>query len=1406
MRMNRSKMLKKVVITGLSLMLLSTSFPTNWSKPNNKIIPSKLQNIEVKALASDSTQLTGGLGYTVILKDNGTVWTFGLNDKYQLGLQDTIDRFNPTRIDPAHFNNEKVVEVKANTVSVLAKTETNKMYYWGNGTKKPTLIYNNLPVNDFVSQGYTGVDNLTSLHLVTNDGRLHSSGTNVRGSFSIGTSGWRSALGNCLLQTDVSLSDFSTVALKNFSLESCPTNTSWKRIVDGTATPMTDVVEIASGESNFQLLSRTITNELYLWGTGIIVPRQLPNSINYAIKKIQLTEVPFFLTEDGKLYYYPDTSQHPVEITLETSSSPIVDIAGFNNSLLILTEEGKLFGIGANKFGNLGSIISANGIPYSSRVAAYTGINNVKKIGSGYEHSILQYNDGRYSTLGRNSYGELSTMDVNSKTTFVKNANLTSVTDIVSMNYSSFATTADSKFYSWGGRSGNEILNRVGNSNTPMVVRDFSSISPIKYINGFTSRTIDGGVLLQNGQFYTYGDNWKKGTGISSGGHVLNNPLTNSNTNLPGSNFTLVEAAQGSTHGVGISSDNKLYTWGYDGYNNLGLGYDYMELDGGIMATGGLYAFQSPVTPSGETFVKAFAGMGESFVLTTEGKVYAWGYNAYNRLGLSQNTKVPTLVTSLPPIKDIAIGVYHNLFLDFQGNVWAAGANNYGQLGIGNTTSPSVPTKISTLSNVKAIGAGDYTGFAILSNGDLYSFGDNRNGQLGLGDSTQRNEPRKVPGVVNAKKVDGALKHTLVITDLGDLFVSGSDSDGQLGLSQVQFNPEPVIVVYPPAVSIFNQNNQIYTLGDTVQVNGSIFTETQGVPMTITYQIESQNGTVEKTLKTYTTGSTAEPFTISIPIDASYSLGAYTLTVTAQTNSGVSGKEALNFSVQDKVKPTLSIDVSSASKWSLAPVSVNVSADDTGGSGYRGFRYAVTNSNSLPSSWTTFNPSKSGTISVNTSGTNYLHIEAYDNIGNVQYLQSGPYYVDVDPPSFSFNEPGKWQQNRLDLGVSIQEASNIITKKWLPGLSTIDEIKISGNDLVGSTIPITNNGIYSFYAKDENNQESLQTFTVSNVNYTPTLLTAPTKLLIPSNVKSSYVTTASFSHTDSADPIQLVADLNGTIITSSTTNSTSSTDLSINWNSDFSSITENNLYNGQLYLKDSRSGISNKQNIQLEVYNPNLTIKSKMTGMNISWTHSSLSPDYRLLKDGEVIYSGTNNTYFDNTTDTTNNHIYELQVFINGNYITVGSNNKNDGYNLLETPSSILFSDTTIGNQVTPTTMDLEYMKYQDFSDLNTACTISVSITDFHSNQSSFTPDSFVLKNVKKLNRNNQIEKTFFDIYLTSTPVQIVNQSDTLSDSYVKLEMLKENISLSIPKDVKLNSNGSEDFQAEVIWEVTLAP
>lgn len=166
----------------------------------------------------------------------------------------------------------------------------------------------------------------------------------------------------------------------------------------------------------------------------------------------------------------------------------------------------------------------------------------------------------------------------------------------------------------------------------------------------------------------------------------------------------------------------------------------------------------------------AFVSVGDyhSVALDSSGSVWCWGRNYYGQLGNNQAINTETNNSSLPvavtwsaatggtpsfPIVDVRGGGGtsmdgHTLALDFAGQIWAFGANSFGQLGLGatgspNTTPQSVPglvqvaaAQIATFgssASIVAIQAGGRHSMALDAAGHLWAWGDNTYGTLGLG-------------------------------------------------------------------------------------------------------------------------------------------------------------------------------------------------------------------------------------------------------------------------------------------------------------------------------------------------------------------------------------------------------------------------------------------------------------------------------------------------------------------------------------------------------------------------------------------------------------------------------------------------------------------------------------------------
>eukprot|EP01080_Neovahlkampfia_damariscottae_P009960 gene9960-2279_t len=142
---------------------------------------------------------------------------------------------------------------------------------------------------------------------------------------------------------------------------------------------------------------------------------------------------------------------------------------------------------------------------------------------------------------------------------------------------------------------------------------------------------------------------------------------------------------------------------------------------------------------------KIISGLWNSYyVIDTIGRLFAGGYNSNGKLGLGNTVTLittPTQVTfespEIPRIVHALGGYKHSIILSETGQVYSSGWNNYGQLGIGSSTSKTKFVLIdqSRFSNrrVIEIQIGRNSGYALDESGEVYSFGVDTNGQLGRG-------------------------------------------------------------------------------------------------------------------------------------------------------------------------------------------------------------------------------------------------------------------------------------------------------------------------------------------------------------------------------------------------------------------------------------------------------------------------------------------------------------------------------------------------------------------------------------------------------------------------------------------------------------------------------------------------
>jgi len=203
-----------------------------------------------------------------------------------------------------------------------------------------------------------------------------------------------------------------------------------------------------------------------------------------------------------------------------------------------------------------------------------------------------------------------------------------------------------------------------------------------------------------------------------------------------------------------------------------------------------------------------------SIIVTKYGDAYAWGRGGQGQLGIGAcplQVSVPTIIEELRGrrIKYAATGANHSLVLTTEGDVYGFGANNLGQLGVGNYNPVvSSPTRMLSKKLFVKISCGADFSMIADSKGYLYSCGSAEHGRLGHGfpkeiiegvtSTTFENENRarrllrffiKDPRTKLTKDIDDVkvvdvrcgAQHTIALDDRGRVFSWGFGGFGRLG-------------------------------------------------------------------------------------------------------------------------------------------------------------------------------------------------------------------------------------------------------------------------------------------------------------------------------------------------------------------------------------------------------------------------------------------------------------------------------------------------------------------------------------------------------------------------------------------------------------------------------------------------
>ncbi len=350
----------------------------------------------------------------------------------------------------------------------------------------------------------------------------------------------------------------------------------------------------------------------------------------------------------------------------------------------------------------------------------------------------------------------------------------------------------------------------------------FSSL-PIAALNGSGAPSLDSIymasagdstvlALSEEGKVWGWGDN----SAWALSGQNAQFPLLPVRVRNPSNSADLdrvVQTAIGDNNALALLDDGSVLSWGnYSGQSSGSAA----RFPGAVMRADG---------PALNGIVGISAGWNYSLALAADGRVWAWGFNSDGRTGTGATATPPVALamtvklaggSDLTDIVAISAGYNFGLALTKDGEVYAWGDNQYGQLGQG----PGQPTAILYAVKVKADGGGALSGVAMVaaggwhalaldSSGKLLSWGLNNDGQLGRGPSIapgigSRNLPIQVVSetatgaLAQVASITAGFNHSLVLKSDGTVLVWGAGFRGNIGqggtVENSPYQPTPIAV------------------------------------------------------------------------------------------------------------------------------------------------------------------------------------------------------------------------------------------------------------------------------------------------------------------------------------------------------------------------------------------------------------------------------------------------------------------------------------------------------------------------------------------------------------------------------------------------------------------------------------
>lgn len=781
-----------------------------------------------------------GLGHSIAIKTDGTLWGWGSNLNGSVGDGTTINRNTPIQIG----TDTNWAKIEAGADYTVALKKDGSLWGWGqNGGKlgDGTIINKLLPTRIGTGNDWNTISSgMNFTAAVKNDGTLWAWGSNVYGQLGDNNTTAAKYIGfnlnaNATDTTICAGSSITLIASSNINAKVIWSTQDTVSMITVKPTQTTTYTAWYTEGNNTS--SKSITVNITQQNTNILADSLLVVDKDSAILTAAAgfanyqwwhgsTTPETVVKKSGKYFVsaYNENSciaTDSIYVTILNNQLYFVDttkfkkLATYSGHVVALHHNGSLWTWGINSNGQLGDNTT---ITKNHPVQIGNEYNWMDVAAGGY-HTLALKRDGSLWAWGQNSAGQLGDGTIVNKLLPTRIGNASDWKQIITGTQFSLALKKDGSLWGWGWNSNGQLGDGTTvNKSSPTQIGTDKTWTFISAGNTHTA------AIKLDGSLWVWGsnsmgelgignntnsnipvrvgsaNNWKSVTAsiqytialkndgtIWSWGSNINGQLgdgTTINKNLPGKIGNASDWVNISTnslqHPVAIKRDSSIWSWGNNANGQLG--------------DGTLTNKTSPVQIGIEKdWVSVYVGSTYTIAQKNNGSYWVWGYHADLLIGNDPNPYKlqPLRIGNSNNWLMAAAGNNHSLAINKNGSAFSWGVNNGGQLGDSTTINKIIPQLINSNNIWRKISGGSLHTIAIKNDGTLWAWGTNNYGQLGDGSNTDSRLPKQI-GIANDwMHIYAGSNHSLAIKKDGSLWAWGSNGAGQLGDSSLQNKNTP---------------------------------------------------------------------------------------------------------------------------------------------------------------------------------------------------------------------------------------------------------------------------------------------------------------------------------------------------------------------------------------------------------------------------------------------------------------------------------------------------------------------------------------------------------------------------------------------------------------------------------------